>query len=57
MGQKPDAPEIIETSTSEVSCDGGGTRGHPKVFLNMGKAKEVECPYCDCLFVLTAKHT
>lgn len=48
----PPPPEIIEVETTEVACDGGGALGHPRVFLNMGKAREVECPYCDRLFRL-----
>jgi len=50
--QNIDAPETIQTLTPNVSCDGGGTLGHPKVFLSIGKSKEVECPYCDRRFVL-----
>jgi uncharacterized Zn-finger protein len=47
------APEVIEVETTEVSCDGGeGALGHPRVFLNMGDKREVECPYCDRLFKL-----
>jgi uncharacterized Zn-finger protein len=46
-------PETIVVSTKRVSCDGGGgTLGHPKVFLEMGEGTQVECPYCDRLFVL-----
>ena len=47
-----DKPEIVQCDVSEVSCDGGGTLGHPRVYLNMGTAGEVECPYCDRKFVL-----
>ena len=48
-----DAPEIVEVSERSVSCDGGGgALGHPKVYLNMGNADFVECPYCDRRFVL-----
>jgi uncharacterized Zn-finger protein len=45
-------PEIIETEASEVACDGGGVLGHPRVFLNMGDKREIDCPYCGRRFVL-----
>ncbi len=44
--------ETIEVETAHVSCDGGGTLGHPKVYLEMGAEAEVRCPYCDRLFAL-----
>jgi uncharacterized Zn-finger protein len=32
---------------NKVSCDGDkGTLGHPKVYLNFGDKKEIDCPYC-----------
>lgn len=44
--------EVIEVSNTQVSCDGGGgTLGHPKVYLNLGAAGEVICPYCSRTFV------
>ena len=46
-------PETIETDDATVACD-GGPLGHPRVFLNMGAQGGVECPYCDCRFVLKA---
>jgi uncharacterized Zn-finger protein len=48
------AEEII-VRTRRVSCDGvGGALGHPRVWLEMGGADFVECPYCDRRFVLAA---
>ena len=48
-------PEIVETMSTEVACDGGGgALGHPKVYLNMGSEAFVECPYCDRRFELRA---
>lgn len=45
--------EIITVDTDRVACDGGGgPLGHPKVYLNLGKEKRVECPYCSRLYVL-----
>jgi uncharacterized Zn-finger protein len=47
------APEIIEVDATRVSCQGiGGALGHPKVYLEMGDERFVECPYCDRRFVL-----
>lgn len=49
----PDAPEVIETTSKRVKCDGGGgALGHPVVFYDMGEADFVECLYCDRRFVL-----
>jgi len=46
-------PEIIEVSTRQVSCDGGGgALGHPLVYLNMGERTEIDCPYCGRRFIL-----
>ena len=39
--------------SGRVACDGvGGALGHPRVWLEMGEATFVECPYCDRRFVL-----
>jgi len=46
-------PEMIEVRTGRIACDGvGGALGHPRVWLEMGEATFVECPYCDRRFVL-----
>ena len=50
--QAPQTPEIVEVEKTEVKCDGGGALGHPTVYLNMGTQGWVECPYCDCKFIL-----
>lgn len=48
--------EVITVDQHRVACDGGGgALGHPRVFLEMGSAGSVECPYCDRKFVLS-KH-
>lgn len=48
-------PEIIEVDSREIDCDGGaGALGHPRVFLNMGDKKQIDCPYCGRQFVLSA---
>ena len=49
------APEEIVVGSKRVACDGvGGALGHPRVWLEMGEARFVECPYCDRRFVLRA---
>ncbi len=46
-------PEIIRVTAHRWACDGGGgSLGHPRVFLELGEAGEATCPYCDRLFVL-----
>ena len=48
-------PEVIPVRSRRVACDGvGGALGHPRVWLEMGEATFVECPYCDRRFVLAA---
>ncbi len=55
---KPDAVppgEVIYVKSHRIACDGvGGALGHPRVWLEMGGADFVECPYCDRRFVLAA---
>lgn len=46
-----DTPVVVETLV--VACDGGGgPLGHPLVFLNLGPAGSIVCPYCSRRFVL-----
>ncbi|HTX51738.1 MAG TPA: zinc-finger domain-containing protein [Caulobacteraceae bacterium] len=46
-------PEVVVVGSKRVACDGvGGALGHPRVWLEMGEARFVECPYCDRRFVL-----
>ena len=48
------APEVIVVDKHRIACDGGGgALGHPKVYLEMGQGKDVECPYCDRKYVLS----
>ena len=50
-----DPPEVVRVRSRRVACDGvGGALGHPRVYLEMGEADFVECPYCDRRFVLAA---
>lgn len=51
---KQQAPEIIEipADADEVKCDGGnGPLGHPLVWYTFDGQNEVECGYCDRLFL------
>ena len=49
----PSAPEIVAVHSHRIACDGvGGALGHPRVWLEMGDAAFVECPYCDRRFVM-----
>jgi uncharacterized Zn-finger protein len=44
--------ETIYIDEMVAACDGGeGPLGHPRVYLNLGPAGKVECPYCSRLFV------
>lgn len=53
LAPKTPHPETIMVKDTRVACDGGdGALGHPRVFLEMGEAHEVVCPYCDRLYVL-----
>jgi uncharacterized Zn-finger protein len=48
--------ETIYVETRTVACNGGvGHLGHPRVYLNMGPAAEVICPYCSRHYVLEKK--
>jgi len=45
--------EIVETDNPKVICEGeGGALGHPRIFLNMGGKREIDCPYCGRRFLL-----
>ena len=48
-----EAPEVEQVTSRKVHCDGReGPLGHPRVWLSIGDAGFVECPYCDKRFVL-----
>jgi len=50
-----DPPEVVKVRVRRIACEGvGGALGHPRVYLEMGEADHVECPYCDRRFVLAA---
>ena len=40
-------------TTASVSCDGGGgSLGHPAIYLSFGHKTELACPYCSKTFRL-----
>src|SRR5438046_4389015 len=42
----------FEIDEMVAACNGGGgPLGHPRVYLNLGPAGRVECPYCSREFV------
>tara|TARA_B100001059_G_scaffold217992_1_gene237768 strand:+ start:440 stop:667 length:228 start_codon:yes stop_codon:yes gene_type:complete len=44
---------VIVTNQSRVACNGGGgSLGHPQVWLTLGTHGKVTCPYCSCAFVV-----
>jgi uncharacterized Zn-finger protein len=48
-----DEPEVEIVETTRVSCDGGGgALGHPRVFMQIGPERFVDCGYCDKRFKL-----
>lgn len=43
---------VIVTNDLRVACNGGGgSLGHPQVWLNIGTDSKVICPYCSREFV------
>jgi uncharacterized Zn-finger protein len=44
--------ETIETDQMVVACNGGGgSLGHPRVYMNLAPLGQIECPYCSRLFI------
>ncbi len=42
---------VISTGARELMCIGASPpHDHPHVFLDMGKAEEIICPYCSTLY-------
>lgn len=39
-----------------ISCDGGGSLGHPKVFINLDKHGIHSCVYCGQKFSMNTSH-
>jgi uncharacterized Zn-finger protein len=50
-------PEIIESDSPKVACDGGGVLGHPLVYYDLTAHGQIDCGYCDRRFIWTGfKH-
>lgn len=49
--------EIIQKNEKNFSCSGqkGDQEGHPKIYLNFGEKKQIECPYCGKKFEFVDK--
>jgi uncharacterized Zn-finger protein len=46
-------PETETVTKTRISCDGGASSGHPRVWLQIDpETRSVECPYCDKKFIL-----
>jgi uncharacterized Zn-finger protein len=44
--------ETIYIDEMVAACNGGGgTLGHPRVYLNLAPAGRAECPYCSRLYL------
>lgn len=50
-----DPQDTIIVTQSRVSCDGGGSQGHPNVYLKIGASGETVCPYCSRRYALAEK--
>ena len=45
--------EDLIVKKKDVSCDGGGgSSGHPNIYLNLGDQGQIVCPYCSQRFIL-----
>jgi NADH dehydrogenase (ubiquinone) Fe-S protein 6 len=42
---------VVEIKTRIVSCDGGGSLGHPKIYINLDKPQIHSCMYCSKKFI------
>jgi uncharacterized Zn-finger protein len=56
--QSPSDTAAVLTASTRIACDGGGgALGHPKTWLDMGQDTQVQCKYCDKVFVLDPAST
>ncbi len=54
--QNSDGHETIEIGVKEFMCIGAHPPfDHPHVFLDMGSANEIVCPYCSTLYKYNEK--
>ena len=48
----------IYTNEKRVACNGGGgSLGHPQVWLTLGSDDQVICPYCSRTFVASSSQS
>ena len=53
--ERTPSERTFSTNQSRVACDGGGgSLGHPRIWLTFGPDGIVTCPYCSREFVRTA---
>lgn len=46
------AQETVSVTTDKIVCDGnGGALGHPRIYMTMGRAGRIDCPYCGKRYV------
>ena len=51
-------PETITVKTRTVGCNGGGgSLGHPKVYLTLDRSSAIDCPYCGRRYLLDPEVT
>jgi len=44
--------DVVSSQTKRVKCSGsGGALGHPVTWLDMGLENQVQCKYCDRVFM------
>jgi len=43
--------EQVQVDVEEVSCNGGKTFGHPRIYMALGEDGTAECYYCGKRFV------
>lgn len=54
-GHDLEPKETIVVDSDTVACNGdAGASGHPRVFLQLGKSGQVDCPYCGRRYLLDA---
>lgn len=43
--------DTVYVSENQVSCDGNGHDGHPKIYLFLDSDGQAICPYCNRKFI------
>ena len=48
--------DTVHIDSLEVQCEGpSAALGHPRIYLNLGKKNEIDCPYCGKKFIRNKK--